>query len=333
MRRPDQAIRKLTTTSLCLIVAVFLLCASGARADDELSTIVAPGARVEKIAHGFGYTEGPVWHPGGWLLFSDISADSIYKWTPGPTARRGRMGLPAALAGTLRVFRRPSGNSNGLALDTQGRLIACEHARRISRSVANGPAETLVDSFEGKRLNSPNDVVVKSDGSVYFTDPPYGIRDPRKRELSFSGVFRVAANGKLSVVEVDMAFPNGLAFSPDEAKLYVVESEANQIRVFDVRPDGTLSKSRLFAEVNLVGSHEGPDGIKVDDRGYVYCAGPDGVWILAPDGRLVGKIPMPEVPSNLAFGGDDGSTLYVTARTGLYRIALKTTWHAKTPRL
>ena len=313
------------------VVATLAFCACDARAD-ELSTIVAPGAKVEKIAHGFRFTEGPVWDPRGWLLFSDIPADTIYQWAPGPTARRGRMGLPASLVGSLRVYRRPSGHSNGLVLDGRGRLVACEHDRRVSRTEADGTVVTVADRFASKRLSSPNDLVVKSDGSVYFTDPPYGISDARSRELEFSGVYRVTADGRLSVLIKDMPFPNGLAFSPDETKLYVVDSGANQIRVFDVMPDGALGESRLFAEVNLTGSQEGPDGIKVDDRGNVFCAGPDGIWILAPDGRLLGKIPTPEVPANLAFGGDDRSTLYVTARTGLYRISLKTSGHVKEQR-
>lgn len=308
------------------VVTALAFCASGARADD-LSTLVAPGAKVEKIAHGFRFTEGPVWDPRGWLLFSDIPADTIYQWMPGPTARRGHSGLPSSLVGSLQVFRRPSGRSNGLAFDGEGRLIATEHDRRVSRTEAGGTLKTLADGFAGKRLNSPNDLVVKSDGSIYFTDPPYGISDPKNRDLDFSGVNRISADGRLSVLEKGMPFPNGLAFSPDEVKLYVVDSGANQIRVFDVKPDGSLGKSRLFAEVNLAGSHEGPDGIKVDDRGNVFCAGPDGVWILTPAGRLLGKIPMPEVPANLAFGGDNYSTLFITARTGLYRINLKTSGH------
>lgn len=310
------------------VVAAIAFCTSHARAD-ELSSIVAPGAKVEKIAHGFRFIEGPVWDRRGWLLFSDIPANTIYRWVPGPPARRGRMVLPAALAGSLRVYRWPSGHANGLILDEQGRLVACEHDRRISRTEADGTLTTLADRFAAKRLNSPNDLILKSDGSIYFTDPPYGLSNAKDRELDFSGVYRISADGKLSMVEKGMPFPNGLAFSPDETKLYVVDSEANQIRVFDVLSDGSLGKSRLFAEVNLAGSHEGPDGIKVDAQGNVYCAGPDGVWVLAPDGRLLGKMLMPEVPSNLAFGGDDRSTLYVTARTGLYRIALKTSGQVK----
>ncbi|MEP7298069.1 MAG: SMP-30/gluconolactonase/LRE family protein [Burkholderiales bacterium] len=301
-------------------MAIFASCTRA----DELSTIVAPGARVEKIAHGFGFVEGPVWDARGWLLFSDIPGNTIYQWTPGPRARRGGVRLPAALVGSLKVFRRPSGHSNGLALDGQNRLIASEHDRRISRTDADGAVGTLADRFENQRLNSPNDLVVKRDGSVYFTDPPYGLTNDKARELPFSGVFRIAVDGKLSALKRDIPFPNGLAFSPDETKLYVVDSEANEIYLFDVAADGSLGQSRLFAEVKLAGSRDGPDGIKVDAHGNVFSAGPDGVWVLAPDGRLLGKILTPEVPANLAFGGADRSVLYITARTGLYRIRLKT---------
>ena len=305
------------------VVAAFAFFASGTRAD-ELSNIVAPGAKVEKIAQGFRYLEGPVWDPRGWLLFSDIPADTVYRWVPGPRPRRGSVRLPTSLVGSLLVFRRPSGHSNGLALDKQNRLIACEHDRRISRTEADGTVNTLADKFENSRLNSPNDLVVKRDGSVYFTDPPYGITNGKNRELQFSGIFRITVDGKLLLLEKGVPFPNGLAFSPDETKLYVVDSEANQIHVFDVVADGSLGKFRLFAEIKLAGSRDGPDGIKVDSRGNVFSAGPDGVWVLAPDGRLLGKILTPEVPANLAFGGVDHSTLYITARTGLYRIRLKT---------
>ena len=249
--------------SLWSVVAALTFCPSGTRAE-ELSNIVAPGAKVEKIAQGFRYIDGPVWDSRGWLLFSDIPGDTIYKWVPGPRTRRGGARLPTALVGSLRVFHRPSGHSNGLTLDDQNRLIACELDRRISRTDAYGVVSTLADTFEGKRLNSPNDLVVKRDGSVYFTDPPYGITNDKDRELPFSGIFRIAVDGKLSVLKRDMPFPNGLAFSPDETRLYVVDSEANQIHVFEVAADGSLGQSRLFAEVKLAGSRDGPDGIKVD---------------------------------------------------------------------
>jgi gluconolactonase len=311
-------------------VALVAMCLFKAQAAD-LSSIVAPDAKIEKIAQGFRFTEGPVWDPRGWLLFSDIPADTIYRWIPGPAARRGHMGLPASLVGSLRIYRQPSGKSNGLALDILGRLVACEHDGRISRAEADETPSTLDDSFGTKRLNSPNDLAIRSDGSIYFTDPPYGVSSTRKRELDFSGVYRIGANGKTSLLTKDMPFPNGLAFSPDETKLYVVDSGLNQIRVFDVKPDGSLGASRLFAEVNLAGSQEGPDGIKVDDRGNIFCAGPDGVWIFSPDGKLIGKILTPEVPSNLAFGGDDRSTLYITARSGVYRIDLQTSAHIIVP--
>lgn len=320
---------------IATLLAVVALAAglSTAKANEQAS-VLDPDAKLEKIAHGFRYLEGPVWHPQGWLLFSDIPGDTIYKWTPGPAARRGNTGLPAALAGTLRVYRRPSNNSNGLALDSHGRLIACEHGRRVTISDGDEATRTLADKYEGKRLNSPNDLAIRSDGSIYFTDPPYGISNPKERELDFSGIYRITVDGRLSVLDKHMPFPNGIAFSPDGSKLYVVDSEANHIVVYDVLRDGSIVNPRLFANVNLAGSHEGPDSMKVDDLGNVFCAGPDGVWIFAPNGSLIGKILMPEVPSNVAFGDDDRSTLYVTARTGLYRIRLKTSGHgtAASPR-
>jgi sugar lactone lactonase YvrE len=219
----------------------------------------------------------------------------------------------------------------------KGRRQAPRPARRVVARVSptlrplrragtetDGTVSTLADRFERKRLNSPNDLVVKRDGSIYFTDPPYGLTDVKQRELPFSGIYRIAVDGELTLLSKDMPFPNGLAFSPDETRLYVVDSEANQIQVFDVKADGSLGKPRLFANIRLAGSKDGPDGIKLDARGNIFCTGPDGVWILSVDGRLLGKIPMPDVPSNLAFGGPDGSTLYITARTGLYSIGLKT---------
>ena len=296
-------------------------CSLAAQAS-ELPSFIEAGAKVEKIAQGFRFTEGPVWDSRGWLLFSDIPASKIYRWIPGSRTRRGGSTLPTPLVGSLRVYHWPSGHSNGLALDRSGRLVICEHDRKISRLEADGTVATLAERFSNKRLNSPNDLVLKSDGSIYFTDPPYGVSN-KDREIEFSGVYRITADGRLSLVEKGMPFPNGIAFSPDESKLYVVDSGENNILVFDVQPDGSVLKPHLFAEVKLAGSNEGPDGIKVDRFGNVFCAGPDGIWILGPDGRLLEKIPMPEVPSNLAFGDADGSSLYITARTGLYRIKLR----------
>ncbi len=216
----------------------------------RLNSLIEPGD-PERIASGFEFTEGPVWHPDGYLLFSDIPAARIYQWKPD---------------GTVVVWRERSGNSNGLTLDRQVRLIACEHGnRRVSRTEENDVVLTVADRYEGKRLNSPNDVVVKSDGTIYFTDPPYGI-EPDQREQSCNGVYRILADGTLELVADDFDRPNGLAFSPDEAVLYIDNSARRHVRAFDVRPDGTLANSRVIADMDhpQPGS---PDGHEARCRG------------------------------------------------------------------
>lgn len=270
--------------------------------------IVPRDARIEKLAGDFRFTEGPVWNRSGFLLFSDIPANTIYKWHP---------------SGTVTTFRTPSGNSNGLTYDRQRRLIACEHSnRRVTRTEKDGTITVLADRYNGKRLNSPNDVVVKSDGSIYFTDPPYGI-SPDQQEQEVNGVYRLSPKGELTLLVSDFDRPNGLAFSPDEKRLYIADSSnRSHIRVFDVKPDGTLENGRLFATLKT-GEEGVPDGMKVDTKGNLYSTGPAGVWIFSPDGTHLGTIRFPEVPANCAFGGRDGRWLFVTARTGLYRIRLK----------
>ena len=264
-------------------------------------------AGVEKVAGGFQFTEGPVWVPDGSLLFSDIPANIIYKWTPG--------------GASAEVFRQPSGHANGLTLDAQGRLLACEHDRRVSRTEADGTVVALAERYEGVRLNSPNDIVVKSDGSIYFTDPPYGLPGHEAdSELGYNGVFRLAPDGTLTLLDDSFERPNGLAFSPDERVLYVDDTQRQHIRAFDVQPDGTLANGRVFAELVKPGAGGRPDGMKVDVRGNVYCTGPGGVWVYTPAGEHLGVIETPEIPANLAWGDDDLKTLYITARTGLYRV-------------
>jgi len=264
----------------------------------------------ERIATGFQFTEGPVWHPvglgqsAGYLLFSDIPADRIHRWSPD---------------GTLEVFRQPSGNSNGLTFDRQGRLIACEHgSRRVSRTEAEGRVIPLATQFQGKRLNSPNDVVVKSDDSIYFTDPPYGVQ-PEERELDFQGVYRIAPDGVLTLLVDDFDRPNGLAFSPDECILYVDDTARRHVRAFDVLPDGTLANGRVFVEMQSP-AMGGPDGMKMDVEGNLYVTGPGGTWLFDPAGNHLGTLVTPEKPANLAFGDADRRTLYVTARTSVYRV-------------
>lgn len=276
-------------------------------AESQLSEIMNDQATLEKIADGFKFVEGPVWHPDGYLLFSDIPANTIYKWQPNQK---------------VQVFRRPSGNSNGNTLDLQGRLITAEHSnRRVSRTEKDGKIVTLVQEYQGKRLNSPNDLVVKSDGSIYFTDPPYGIKSEQE-ELGFYGVYRLMPDGTLTLLVDDFVRPNGIAFSPDEKQLYVNDSQEGHIRVFDVKADGTLTNGKIFAEQKDASKKGVPDGMKVDSQGNVYSTGPGGVWIFSQTGEVLGQIETPETAANLAWGDSDYKTLYITASSGLYRVRL-----------
>jgi sugar lactone lactonase YvrE len=272
----------------------------------SMSDILAPGAAMDRVATGFQFTEGPLWTPGAYLIFSDIPANRIYKLVGGKAV----------------VYREPSGNSNGLILDRQGRVIACEHGnRRVSRE-DGGRVVAIAERYEGKRLNSPNDAIVKSDGSVYFTDPPYGVAET-DRELDFQGVYRLSPDGKLTLLAKDFDRPNGLVFSPNEKVLFIADSsDRKHIRAFDVKPDGTLANGRLFAD--LKSDKEGPpDGMRVDKKGNLYSTGPGGIWVFTPSGKHIGTIGTPEVPSNCAWGDKDRKTLYVTARTSIYRIRTK----------
>ena len=254
-----------------------------------------------KIAGDFQFLEGPVWVPArNELLFSDIPASRINRWKDG----------------RVEVWREPSGQANGNSLDPQGRLVTCEHeTRRVSRTEPDGTVIALATHFEGKRLNSPNDVVCRSDGSVYFSDPPYGVKS-ELRELDFQGVFRIGAPGAPQLVAKDFEKPNGLAFSPDEKHLYIADTERGHLRAFDVRPDGTLHNSRVFCQV------ERPDGLRVDPAGNVYVAAMTAVEMFDPAGHRVGTITLPERPANLAFGDADRRSLYICARTSLYRARL-----------
>jgi len=274
----------------------------------KMCDIIEPETVVERVATGFQFTEGPLWIDAGYLIFSDIPANKIYKWTPD---------------GSVAVFREPSGNSNGLTIDAKGRIIACEHGnRRVSRQEAGGKSVRIAERYQGHRLNSPNDAVVKSDGSVYFTDPPYGVGD-KERELDFQAVYRLSPTGKLTLLTKDFDRPNGLAFSPDEKALYIADSsDRRHIKAYDVKADGTLANGRLFAE--LTSDKPGaPDGMKVDKAGNVYSTGAGGVWVFTPGGQHIGTIEFPELPANCAWGDADRKTLYVTARTSVYRVRLK----------
>ncbi|MCX7595294.1 MAG: SMP-30/gluconolactonase/LRE family protein [Fischerella sp.] len=266
----------------------------------------------ELLATGFRFTEGPVWNArGGFLLFSDIPSDVIYRWTE----EEG-----------VEIFRRPSGKSNGLTLDKRGKLIACEHAtRRVTRTELDGTLTVLASKFKGRKLNSPNDVVVRSDGSIYFTDPPYGLNPIygvfESQELPFCGLFRISPDEQHISLLCDEIVPNGLAFSPDESLLYVADTENNHLYVFDVKSTGELANGRLFSEIK--GDPLAPDGVKVDEDGNIYVTGKGGIWVLNESGKRIRLIEIPELPANLAWGGEDWKTLFVTARTSLYRIRLE----------
>jgi gluconolactonase len=298
--------------------------------DPALDAIVPADAKLEKIATGFLFTEGPVWVPAsdtspGYLLFSDPNANTIYRWSPDGqvTVYKTKSGYTGVDIGE---YNQPG--SNGLTLDREGRLTINEHGnRRVTRLEKTGFLTVLADKFEGKRLNSPNDLVYRSDGTLYFTDPPFGLPnfydDPRK-ELPYSGVF-CWRDGKLQVVSTDLKGPNGIAFSPDEKYLYVGnwDPEKKIVMRYDVKADGTLANGQVFFDMTSAPGDDAIDGIKVDQRGNLYVSGPGGLWIIAPDGKHLGTLAGPEHPHNMAWGEDDGRTLYLTAQTSVYRIRLK----------
>lgn len=289
----------------------------------ELARIVPAGATIEQIADGFKYTEGPVWMPDGYLLFGDLPNNVIRRWNPNGEIQvvRRRSGYSAA-----DIPPGPAMGSNGMALDPEGRLTICEPGnRRVTRLEKDGSLTVLADRFEGKRLNSPNDLVYRSDGSLYFTDPPTGLlkedRDPAK-ELPFSGIYRVA-QGRVQLLSSALSYPNGIAFSPDEKYLYVSDADpAHKIWMrYEVQPDGTIGGGRVFLDLNAKRGQP-PDGMKVDREGNLYCTGSTGIWIVNANGRILGVIHTPYEPSNCAWGDQDGRTLYITAVRRLYRIRL-----------
>jgi len=265
-------------------------------------------SKAERLATGFVFTEGPLWHPDGFYYFVDIRRSNLHRLTPGKEPE---------------LVRANTGEGNGTTFDLQGRLVICEGGnRRVTRWSAGEQSEILMDRFEGKRLNRPNDVVCKSDGSIYFTDP--GLRVPlAERELASAGVYRVAPDGTTTLV-ADCEYPNGLAFSPDERVLYVANTRWTQyIHALELDAGGGLVRRRIFADMSSDETDGVPDGMKVDVQGRVFCTGPGGTWVFAPDGTRLGIIRTPEVPANLAFGGSDLRTLFFTARTSVYTLRMK----------
>ncbi len=299
------------------------------RLDPRLDRLVPNDAVVEKLADGFAWVEGPAWsRKGGFLLFSDIPNNAVFKWENGKGV--SLFLKPSGYTGTTPFQGREPG-SNGLAFDAAGRLVLCEHGnRRIARLEKNGRRITLADRYQGKRLNSPNDLVFKSNGDLYFTDPPFGLakafNDPNK-ELNFSGVYRLATTGKLTLLTKEVKAPNGIAFSPDEKILYVTDVDPNRPAwlAYDVKEDGTITNGRVFFDATAwkKSNYGGPDGLTVDREGNLFAARPGGINVFAPDGTLLGSIETGVPTSNVAWG-DDGSVLYITADTAIYRIALTT---------
>ncbi len=299
--------------------------------DEKLNAILTPGARVEKIADGFSFTEGPVWHPDGFLLFSDPNTNSIYRYDPMSHNVTIYMSHSGYTGADISEYGQPG--SNGLTIDKEGRLIVDQHGnRRVVRYEKKGPLTVLADKIDGKRFNSPNDVVLKTDGTIYFTDPPYGLpgffNDVRK-ELDYSGVFMIR-NGKTTVVSKDLGGPNGLAFSPDEKYFYVTNWDIRDIHHtktlwrYEVQADGTLKNGKILFDWNITEDEEALDGMKVDKEGNLFVSAPGGLWILSAEGKLLGKIVTPERPANMAWGDADGKTLYMTAHSSLFKIRVNT---------
>ncbi|MFP4620695.1 MAG: SMP-30/gluconolactonase/LRE family protein [Bacteroidales bacterium] len=268
--------------------------------------MVKDNAEPEKITEGYQFTEGPVWHDSGYLLFSDIPANTIFKWTPGSEAE---------------VYMKPSGHSNGLTFDRQDRLVMAQHDGAVAKQVSENSFEVVVDSYNGKRLNSPNDLVVKSDSSIYFTDPSFGVSEEDK-ELDIQGVYRYSKDQGLQLLVSDFDMPNGIAFSPDEEKLYVNDSRHNHIRVFKVKSNGTLKNGKVFAKMESEGEG-GADGMKVDVKGNVYSTGPGGLWIFSPEGELIRQVKTPRI-TNLAWGEKKRKTLFMTSPNAVYKLEMKT---------
>lgn len=315
MNAPVRASRRHFLPSFPIVALVGfvspLLCHSAefeVRDEVEFRKAIAPDAKVKRLATGMQFTEGPVWvaASGGYLVFSDIPADELKKWT----SQNG-----------LTTFRKPSQNANGNTVDREGRLLTCEHSgRRVSRLEADGQLQMVVDRFDGKKFNSPNDVAVKSDRTIWFTDPDYGLGG---KSHDYEGCFVFRFDPKthtLAVLAKDFDKPNGICFSPDEKKLFVADSgKPHHIRVFDVQKGGAVEGGAVFCQID----NGLPDGIRCDAAGRVWSSAGDGVHIFAPDGKLIGKILIPESPANLCFGGADGKTLFITARNSLYALPVQ----------
>ncbi len=297
------------------------------RFDPAIDQLLAADVAIEKLAEGFNWSEGPVWYKGE-LVFSDVPENTAYRWKEGMT--RAEIFLkPSGLLTPQAGFREPGGN--GMTLDRQGRLLICQHGERRVARYEGGKFTALADRYEGKRFNSPNDLIVKRTGEVYFTDPSYGlegINNSPLKEIPFNGVYRIGNDGKVTLLEKELTFPNGLAFSPDEKVLYVGVSDGKATRLvaYDVKADGTLANGRTFFDAQPLlkdGNRGLVDGLKVDRAGNVWSSGPGGILVISPAGKLLGRINTGQATANCNWG-DDGSVLYITADMFLLRVRTKT---------
>jgi gluconolactonase len=296
--------KNLAGLSVLLLLLVAGACNSQESPSSDASGVLADGVGPVVIADGFRFTEGPFWHPEGFLIFSDIPADIVYRWSEDD--------------GTS-IFLEPSGNSNGITMDPDGNVVLAQHAGRVSRLDAERNPVTIVAQYEGKRLNSPNDLVFHSNGTLFFTDPNFGVRD-EDRELDFTGVFRLGTDGVLSVLYTDFDLPNGITLSPDESKLYFNDTATGNIVRMDVDADANVSGAILFASVGERTPTGAADGMKTDTDGRLYSTGPGGLHVFDAAGEKLLLVPFDQSITNLAWGGPDRNELYITSRDKVYRL-------------
>ena len=311
---------------LCLLLSVAAFAAeplpafhgSIERLDPALDALIAPDVKIEALASGFNWSEGPVWRDGG-IVFSDVPENTVFGWKEGDTSAKVVLKPSGSLSGEGQ-------GSNGLQVDAQGNLILCQHGeRRIARLEKDGTFASLAEKYEGKRFNSPNDLVIAKSGTIFFTDPPYGLKKGEAPELPQHGVYSVTPAGKVSLLISDIRFPNGIALSPDQKTLYIAVSDPKDTRImaYDLKDDGTAKNGRVFFNAQPLKSpvrKGGCDGMKVDSNGNIWTTGPGGVLIISQDGKHLGTILTGQATANCAFGGADRSTLYITADMFLLRV-------------
>lgn len=286
---------------LLVIILAFTTLSCGEKPGEQQSEPLL--SQPELITDGYRFTEGPFWHPDGFLLFSDIPANRVYKWAPGEESE---------------VFIEPSGNSNGIAADQDGNLLLAQHAGTVSRFSDEGGLEVIADSYDGKRLNSPNDLAVHSTGAIFFTDPPFGVSED-ERELEFGGVYKLTPSGDLQLIYDQFTHPNGITFSPDQSRLYVNDSRTGEIIFFETDQDGNTSNPTTFASIGEMTEKGGADGMKTDTEGNLYTTGPNGLLVFNSEGAQIDKTEFEEQITNLAWGGSNGNQLFLTASSNVYR--------------